>query len=83
MGRKPRMVYMVCVPPPNISDPIEAWTRHLARYRPFMVDQRAKREVRHASAVIEWKLGGELGPAPKKEIPSIPLAPKSRGIMPT
>jgi hypothetical protein len=83
MSKKPRMVYMICVPPPNISDAIEHWARHQARYRPFIEDDHAKREVRHASAVIAWKLGGEQGPPPRREIPPLPLAPRFGETMPT
>jgi hypothetical protein len=83
MGKKPRMVYMVCVPPPNISDPIEHWTRHQARYRSFIEDGHARGEVQFASDVIEWKLGGEQGSPPQREIPPLPLAPKMDRVAPS
>ena len=70
MGKKRRIVYLICVPPPNISDPIEQWTEHQARYRPYVEDGHAAREVRYASAVIEWKLGGEQGQPPQKADPA-------------
>lgn len=82
MSKKSRRVYMICVPPPNISDPIERWIEHQARYRPFAEDGHATREVRYASAVIEWKLGGEQGPSPQRPIPPLPLAPKPSGTAP-
>lgn len=82
MSEKRRIVHMICVPPPNISGSIEQWAKHQGRYRPFVEDGHAVREVRYASAVIEWKLGGEQGPPPRREIPPLPLAPNPGGTMP-
>jgi hypothetical protein len=83
MTKKPRIAYTICVPPPNVSDSIEQWTKHQAQYRPFVEDGHAAREVQYASAVIEWKLGGEQGPPPQREIPPLLLAPKLRRPRPT
>lgn len=68
---------------PCLDSSIQHWARHMRFMRRFKTDRWAKSEVRYSCRVIEWKLAGEKGPAPEKEIPPLPRAPKLGGTLPS